>query len=190
MLYQIKDGGANDLSQQEMYERNRKYAEAQHKRIAWWYQEHFKMYEFVTSGVIQKEMDIDLLVVDKDGGWFVEEKFIRKPPYKNLAVETIQNTNSNSPGWIHVSKANILAWHYCPEDKDHTYTYWLDMYKLKDFYRRRNCKYKHVVSTKGDCKYTRPQNCLVPWKDVLQHVGYSYYEISYKEEPSNDDECL
>jgi hypothetical protein len=159
-----------------------KYANEQHNKISWWYKENFRHYETIDHPVIQKEMDIDLLVVPhNDIGYFVEEKFIPKGPYKNLMIETIQNTKySNNPGWIHISQAHILAWHYCPEDKDHTLTYWMNMWRLKDFYYKYGKKYRHQIKRTGACVNTHPQYCLVPWTDIMKHIGYKYYEIPYK----------
>jgi len=131
--------------------------------------------------MVQKTMDIDLLVIEDSLGKFVEEKFIDHAPYKNIAIETIQNTKfgNNNPGWIHVSKADILAWHHCLEDR--TQSFFMDLPKLREFYLKNKHKYRHIITRTGVCAKTHPRNCLIPWEDIYDYVGYEYVEIPYKE---------
>lgn len=162
------------MSYEDFFMEKLDYANKQHERIGWWIEEEIGTYAKVPRGY-EVEHDVDLEVHTHDDRYIhVEEKFNDSPSYKCIAIETIQNTKENSPGWIHVSDANILLYCHCAHP-DYVEVFRICMSNLQEYYNRYGHLHKHKVLHD---KPSKPEVCLIPW-DRIRHYkcGYSYYKV-------------
>ena len=109
------------------------------------------------SGKANKDYDC-LLFVNNE--WKkVEEKFLSKD-YGYLLVETIQDTETNDPGWLYYTKADYIFWGF--EDT----IYQIDMNKLLPFVEKHGDKFNKKISVKG---WGRTENIAIPWYTIIDN---------------------
>jgi len=98
-----------------------------------------------------------------NGKWVkVEEKY-RSRYYPDLLVETKQDTETNSPGWIEETEADYLLYGV----KERIFA--VDIPKLKSFVERNKNNFDKIISKKG---WGRTENIAIPWY-VLESNGIS-----------------
>jgi len=107
----------------------------------------------------KENKDYDCLI-KKDGIWYkIEEKY-RSSEWKDLAVEIIQDTKTNSLGWIYYTKAQYLF--YGMGEK----IYAVDMKKLRNFIKNNSEKFDTFISEKG---WGITKNMVVPWYTIIDN---------------------
>ena len=103
------------------------------------------------QGTANKDYDCEVQI---DGKWYkIEEKF-RSLDYNDCLVELVQDTETNSPGWIDYCKADYIL--YGVGDK----IYCIDLPQLKDFVAKHKDKFNKKISKKG---WGRTENLVIPW---------------------------
>ena len=111
------------------------------------------------TGPQNKYFDVELT---KNGGKItVEEKFLRKDT-DVIFVELVQDTETNSPGWIKYTKADYLLY-VMPSQ-----AYICSMPRLKEFIRLNEGRFRTHVCTKG---WGRTINCLLPVRVFLDKAN-------------------
>ncbi len=91
-------------------------------------------------GKDNKKYDCVVLI---NGDWIkIEEKF-RSRDWPDLLVETIQDTETNDPGWLYYTEAELLL--YGMDKK----IYKIDIQKLKEFVDNYKDKFNEIISEKG-----------------------------------------
>ena len=109
-------------------------------------------------GKENKKYDCELLI---DGNKVkVEEKF-RSKVWPDCLVETIQDTKTNSPGWIYYTKADYILYGMGNE------IYSLDAQKLRNFVENHKDAFNKKISRKG---WGITENIAIPWY-ILFHNG-------------------
>ena len=96
----------------------------------------------------------------------VEEKFLRKDS-DVIFVELIQDTETDSPGWIEYTRADYLLY-VMPSQG-----YLCKMPRLREFIRMYGSRYRTHVCTKG---WGRTVNCLLPldvFLDTSNNLGWA-----------------
>lgn len=92
----------------------------------------------------------------------VEEKF-RSKEYPDLLVETIQDINTNSPGWLYYTEADLLL--YGVEQK----IYQIDVSKLREFIKFHGNEFSKIISKKG---WGTTENIIIPWSVIfVNNIG-------------------
>jgi len=112
-------------------------------------------------GPKNKEYDV-LVKLDDSKWWKIEEKY-RSKDYGDLLVETIQDTETLAPGWIHTTKAQILFYGFENMLGGHI-IYWVGMKRLRDFVNKNKDNYQERISTKG---WGRTVNIAIPWETIV-----------------------
>ena len=86
----------------------------------------------------------------------MEEKY-RSTDYNDCLVETIQDTKTNSPGWLYYSEADYIL--YGIGNK----IYCIDLPKLKGFIERNKDAFNKKISKKG---WGITENIVVDWSTL------------------------
>lgn len=103
--------------------------------------------------------DYDCLVKIDGKEWKVEEKF-RSQEYPDLLVEIIQDEETNAPGWLYTTKAEILL--YGVKDK----IYAVNIEKLRNFVKKFGDNFNRQVSKKG---WGITKNIIIPWTTIFRN---------------------
>jgi len=99
-------------------------------------------------------------LIRKDGIWYkIEEKY-RSNNWKDLAVETIQDIKTNSPGWLYYTKAQYLF--YGMDE----IIYAIDIEKLRNFIKNNSEKFDTFISEKG---WGITKNIIIPWYTIIDN---------------------
>ena len=97
-------------------------------------------------------------LVEIDGKkWKFEEK-VRSANYNDLLVELVQDTATNSPGWLYYCEADYILYSM-PSD-----FYVVTLGKLKNYVRNYGSKYCFIISEKG---WGKTLNIAIPWNILI-----------------------
>jgi len=99
-------------------------------------------------------------LVEIAGKKFKFEEKARSSDYGDFLVELVQDTETQSPGWLYYCEADYILY------STPTCFYAVNFHKLKDFMRKQGGGYPLKISTKGWGKTT---NAAVPWRDLIAH---------------------
>ena len=133
----------------------------------------YRKYNFVCQRTFGKENEkYDCLVKIKNKWWKVEEK-MRQAIYRNyqdFLIETIQDTETNSQGWLYKTQAEIILYAF---DDETIYT--LITSKLRELIDKEH--FDIVVSKKG---WGNTENLKIPFQTIfdnnvgkLSYVGWN-----------------
>src|SRR3990167_4514840 len=124
------------------------------------FNEYYKSQGWPYKRIYGKEnKDYDCVVLI-DWAWIkIEEKY-RSKEYPDLLAETIQDTKTNSPGWLYYTKADWLL--YGVSDK----IYKIDMSMLKSFIENHGDKFNKKISKKG---WGITENIAIPWYTIIHN---------------------
>lgn len=106
------------------------------------------------SGVKNKDYDCEVKIEDT---WYkIEEKY-RDREITDCLIETIQDTKTNSPGWLYYCKADYIL--YGGGNR----IYCIDFPKLKSFLEKFKDKFNTKISGKG---WGITQNIVIDWSTL------------------------
>ena len=92
----------------------------------------------------------------------IEEKY-RSQDYKDFLVEIMQDTETNSPGWLYYTEADYIIYGVSLK------FYLIKVSKLKEFMQMAGSAFKKVISEKG---WGRTENIAIPWEYVeMNNLG-------------------
>ena len=95
-----------------------------------------------------------------DGKWIkVEEKFQEKE-WPSMAVELIQDTETNDPGWLYYTEADWIF--YGMGER----IYLVEVQKLRKFVELYKDKFNTKISKKG---WGITENLIIPWSIIIQN---------------------
>ena len=104
-----------------------------------------------------KKYDCVILV---NGEWIkVEEKFQEKE-WPSMAVELIQDTETNSPGWLYYTEADWILYGMGE------IIYLVQLQKLKEFIKKYKDKFDTKISEKG---WGKTLNLIIPWTTIMHN---------------------
>lgn len=105
-------------------------------------------------GKDNKNYDCEILLDDK---WYkIEEKY-RSLDFDDCLIETIQDTKTNSLGWLYYSKADYIF--YGVKNK----IYCIDLPKLKRFIEKHKDIFNKKISKKG---WGITENIVIDWSTL------------------------
>ena len=117
----------------------------------------------------KKNKDYDAIVKWRGRTFTIEEKYLSKD-YNELCVETVQDTKTNSPGWIEYTKADYLI--YATDEQ----VWCVKMEPLKKFVRMFGSYYPKKVSKKG---WGITEIIIIPWGVIDENgIGKQIWEKS------------
>ena len=120
------------------------------------YQENNWSYKRI-FGKDNKKYDCVILF---NGKWIkVEEKFQEKE-WPSMAIELIQDTETNSPGWLYYTEADWIF--YGMGER----IYLVEVQKLREFIERNKNKFEKKISKKG---WGDTENLIIPWSVIIQN---------------------
>jgi len=103
------------------------------------------------TGIKNKDYDCEVKIGDK---WYkIEEKY-RDREITDCLIETIQDTETNAPGWLYYCKADYIL--YGGGNK----IYCIDFNQLKIFLEKHKDKFNTKISKKG---WGRTENIVIDW---------------------------
>lgn len=103
------------------------------------------------TGIKNKDYDCEVKIGDV---WYkVEEKY-RSVDYKDCLVETMQDTETNSLGWLYYCKADYILYGVASK------IYCIDLPRLKSFIEKFKDKFNKKISKKG---WGRTENIVIDW---------------------------
>ena len=108
-------------------------------------------------GKDNKKYDCVLLI---NGKWIrVEEKFQGKE-WPSMAVELIQDTETNNSGWLHYTEADWIL--YGMGER----IYLVEFQKLREFIELYKSKFNTIISKKG---WGITENLIIEWSIIIQN---------------------
>jgi len=118
---------------------------------------------------------VDAMVFTQIGQCYgIEVKGATKT-YSTIHIETVQDTRSNSPGWIHNIESDFLLWVYL----DSLLGYMLRVKPLREWFGLNEWRYDPVEHRKpsGACSL----GILVKWKMLYDELGANnFYKFNLK----------
>ena len=106
-------------------------------------------------GKDNKKYDCVVLI---NGVWVkIEEKF-RSKDWSDMAVELVQDTETNSPGWLYYTEADWIL--YGMEDR----IYLVKVRELREFVKHYKDKFNVKISKKG---WGITENLIIPWTVIV-----------------------
>lgn len=118
------------------------------------FDEYYKERDFGVKRIIgeaNKDFDCE---VNLGGKWYkVEEKY-RSHDYNDCLVETMQDTETQAPGWLYYTKADYIM--YGVANK----IYCIDLPGLKKFITKNKDNLNKKISSKG---WGRTENVVIDW---------------------------
>ena len=136
-----------------------------------WLKSKFQIYNIQDASPIeQKEDDIDFKGHKPNGDAVTFEAKIRRKLYDDILIETVSNTTKGSPGWIYVSKADVLGYVFLIDNKI-IRGFIIDMKRLKNWWKNNGryneypVRYGKTPDSKGKLLY-KTQNHAVPERDI------------------------
>lgn len=124
------------------------------------FDEFYKSKKWECKRIVGKDNEDYDCLVKKDGIWYkIEEKF-RSGEWDDLAVETIQDIETNSPGWLYYTKAQYLFYGMGKK------IYAINIEKLRNFIKeyRNNFKIKYSKKGWGNTKFI-----IIPWYEIINN---------------------
>jgi len=118
----------------------------------------------------QKEDDIDFTGHKQNGDIVTFEAKIRRKLYDDILIETVSNTTKGSPGWVYVSKADVLVYVFLI-DYEIVKGFIIDMKSLKAWWKNNGrhkgypIRYGKTSDSKGNLLY-KTRNHAVPERDI------------------------
>lgn len=108
---------------------------------------------------------VDAMIFVSQGKLFCIEIKGSKKTYDKIHIETVQDTRTDSPGWIYNIKSDFLLWVYI----DTEVGYMLRVCPLKDWFDLNEKTYKRVEHSKpsGACSL----GILVKWERLYYDLG-------------------
>lgn len=104
------------------------------------------------------------LKLKKDAYIFTVEEKARDKTWDDILVETIQDTKTNSLGWIYYSKADFLVYGMFG---DQVYVYRLNMPNFKAWFEQNEHFYSQIISKKG---WGETVNKPIPIKHIPNNI--------------------
>jgi len=99
----------------------------------------------------------------------VEEK-ARREVWDDICVEILQDTNTNSAGWIDYSKADFLIYGMFGEQ---IYIYRLPLKDFRSWFKQNEDRFESKISKKG---WGITENKIVPIKDIPTNLIKLIYQ--------------
>lgn len=116
---------------------------------------------------IQKSADVDIITDDHNTNSSISLKTVRKT-YSNLFIETVKNTNTDKPGWIHYTKADSIYYVMLNNFKEGTNENWteyqiciFDPWEIRELISKKDYKIGY-----GNTGFYSSQGVLVPLSDI------------------------
>jgi hypothetical protein len=104
------------------------------------------------------------LKLKRDAFIFTVEEKARNRTWDDILIETIQDTKTNSLGWIYYSKADFLVYGMFG---DKIYVYRLNMPNFKKWFESHEQFYSEIVSKKG---WGETVNKPIPIKHIPNNI--------------------
>jgi len=108
-------------------------------------------------GKENKKYDCVILI---DGKWIKIEEKHRTRIWPDLAVELIQDTETNSPGWLYYTEADWILYGMGE------IIYLVEVRKLREFVEKYKDKFNIKISRKG---WGNTENLIIEWSVILQN---------------------
>lgn len=107
------------------------------------------------TGAKNKDYDCEVLL---DSKWYkIEEKY-RSSDFNDCLIETIQDTETNSPGWLYYCKADYVF--YGVGSK----IYCIDLPELRRFVEKHKHIFNKKISKKG---WGITENIVIDWSTLI-----------------------
>lgn len=138
-----------------------------------YYNNQFIKWKNVDNILLQRRLGIDRIVVDVQGIRTTEDKYIKETcTYDSIFIETCQNTNIGSPGWIYKSRADELI--YCLCNDVSIRIFHIHMNDLRIWFLQHQQKFLYHKSRQFN---TKPEGYLVKIESIPSWILFKKNEI-------------